>query len=60
MTRKEFYETLSDEVKEKIKACKTEAEMKKVLDDSGVELAPELLEGVSGGDLLCFDDCICD
>ena len=29
MNKKEFYETLSDEVKAKLKACKTEDEMKK-------------------------------
>ena len=53
MNRKEFYNTLSDEVKAKIKTCKTEEEMLEVLGDAGVELDLELLEGVSGGrDLL--------
>ena len=67
MTRKEFYDGLSDELKTKIKACKTEAEMRKVLEDAGVELSPELLEGVSGGTVdPCpehykgFNPCFCD
>ena len=34
MNRKEFYNTLSDEVKAKIKACKTEDEMLRVLESS--------------------------
>lgn len=49
MNRKEFYENLSDEVKEKIKACKSEQEMLKVLEDEQIELSPELLDGVAGG-----------
>ena len=48
MTRKEFYETLSDETKAKIKACSSEAEMMKVLEEEQIELASELLDGVSG------------
>ena len=54
MDKKEFYNKLSDDVKEKIKACKTEEEMLKVLQDEKIELDPELLDpeqlaGVSGG-----------
>ena len=51
MTRKEFYEGLSSELKTKIKACKTEEEMLNVLKDADIELGPELLESVSGGTL---------
>ncbi|MBR2812517.1 MAG: hypothetical protein IKD69_14155 [Solobacterium sp.] len=57
MTREEFYETLSDEVKAKIKACSSEAEMMKVLEEEQIELAPELLDGVSGGREPCRDVC---
>ena len=58
MNRKEFYNTLSDDVKEKIKACKTEDEMLKVLGEEGIALDDELLEGVSGGyGDGCWDHC---
>lgn len=49
MNRKEFYNTLSDDVKAKIKACKTEDEMLKVLGEEGIALDDELLDSVSGG-----------
>ena len=49
MEKKEFYESLNDEVKAKLKACKTEDEMKKVLADAGIDLPDELLETISGG-----------
>ena len=49
MNRKEFYNTLSEDVKAKIKACKTEEEMMRVLAEEKIELDPELLEGISGG-----------
>ena len=49
MNREEFYNTLSEDVKNKIKACKTEEEMLKVLGQEGIALDDELLEGVSGG-----------
>ena len=49
MDVKEFYQGLSDEVKEKIKACQSLEEAKKILEDEKIELDPELLENVSGG-----------
>lgn len=49
MNRKEFYNSLSDEVKEKIKTCKSEEEMLAVLQEEQIELSPDLLESVSGG-----------
>lgn len=49
MNRKEFYNTLSEGVKAKIKACQTEEEMLRVLEEEKIELDPELLEDVSGG-----------
>ncbi len=58
MNKKEFYESLSDEVKAKIKACKTEEEMLKVLQDEKIELDPELLDGVSGGNQFQTDGCL--
>ena len=50
MNRKEFYNSLSEDVKAKLKACKTEKEMLKVLDEEKITLDPELLDEVSGGD----------
>ena len=49
MNRKEFYNSLSEEMKVRIKACKSEEEMLKVLSEEKIELDPELLETVSGG-----------
>ena len=49
MNRKEFYESLSDELKEKIKACRSEEEMRRVLEDAQIDLSSELLDEVSGG-----------
>ncbi len=49
MNRKEFYESLSEETKAKIRACKSEQEMLKVLAEERIELDPELLDSVSGG-----------
>ena len=49
MNRKEFYNTLSEDVKAKIKACKTEEEMLRVLAEEKIELDSELLDSVSGG-----------
>ena len=67
MNKKEFYNTLSKDVKTKIKACKTEKEMLRVLSEEKIELDPELLEGVSGGadgdqwdKRLCEDRCGCN
>ena len=61
MNRKEFYESLSEETKAKIRACKNEQEMLKVLAEEKIELDPELLDGVSGGnnqlDISCNKKC---
>lgn len=62
MNRKEFYESLSDEVKEKIRACASEQEMLQVLEDAQIELLPDMLDGVAGGKhSSCPDDKLfCD
>ena len=49
MNQKEFYNSLSEDVKAKLKNCKSEEEMMKVLDEEKVELDPELLDEISGG-----------
>ena len=49
MDKKQF-DSLDTSVKEKLKNCKSEAEMQKVIAESGLqELSPEMLEGVTGG-----------
>ena len=54
MNRKEFYESLSEDVKAKLKACKSDEEMMKVLDEEKIELDPELLDEVNGGVNFCY------
>ncbi len=49
MDKKEFYNSLSDDVKQKLKACTTEEEMLKVLGDNRIELDEETLSEVSAG-----------
>ena len=49
MDRKEFYNSLSEDIKAKLKECKTDEEMLKVLSDNKIKLDDELLMGVSGG-----------
>ena len=49
MNRKEFYNSLSEDVKARLKACKTEEEMMKVLSEEKIELDLDLMEKVSGG-----------
>ena len=67
MNKEEFYESLSEDVKAKIKACKTKEEMLRVLAEEKIELDPELLDSVSGGrhplgrnGKPCKDHCNCD
>lgn len=45
----ELYENLSPELREKLKDCKTEAEMQALLAQAGAELDDEALDGVAGG-----------
>ena len=44
-----FFDKLSDEIKGKLKSCKTEEELKSVLTEAGIELDQAVLEAVSGG-----------
>lgn len=46
---KKFYDSLNEDVKGKLKACKSQNEMLKVLEDANITLDPELLKSVSGG-----------
>ena len=49
MDRKEFYNSLSDDIKQKLKECKTDEEMLKVLSENKIKLDDELLSGIAGG-----------
>ena len=48
---KGIYENLTDEQKEKIKACKSPDEMMELAGKWGIELPDEVVEGISGGSL---------
>ena len=48
---KGIYENLTDEQKEKAKACKSADELMALLGEWGVELPDELLDGVAGGSI---------
>ena len=50
MAMQELFNNLTDEQKEKFKACKTQEELLKALDEENIELSPDQLEAVSGGD----------
>ena len=52
---KKLFDSLDESVKEKLRNCKSEAEMQKIIAEAGLqELSPEMLEGVSGGKLLPY------
>ena len=53
---KGIYEHLTDEQKEKAKACKNMDELMKLAGEWGVELPDEALDAVSGG---CLEDFYC-
>ena len=44
-----IYEKMTDDQKEKARACKTMDELLELANDSGVELPDELLDSVAGG-----------
>ena len=46
---KAFYDSLTDEQKEKAKACKTVDELNELAGKEGIELPDEILDSVAGG-----------
>ena len=44
-----FYDSLTDEQKEKVKACKTADEFKAFVEKEGIELTDEMVDEVAGG-----------
>ena len=62
MDKKQF-DSLDESIKEKLRNCKSDAEMQKIIADAGLqELSVDVLQGVSGGGgacpILCFDKVI--
>ena len=54
----EFYRQLPDEVKEKIRCCKTEEEAMDILKHDMIPLPDDTLEAIAGGGIWnCDDDC---
>ena len=49
MELKSIYDSLTDEQKEKVKACKTADEFKAFAEKEGIELTDEMLDEVAGG-----------
>ena len=49
MAMQELFNNLTDEQKEKFKACNTQEDLMKALDEESIELSPDQLEAVSGG-----------
>ena len=51
---KKLFDSLDESLKEKLRNCKSEAEMQKIISESGLqELSVDMLEGVSGGIPTC-------
>ena len=46
---KEIYENLSEEMKEKVRSCKTVDELVTFVQTEGIELTDEQLDEISGG-----------
>lgn len=55
----EIYENLTDEQKEKAKACKTMDELNAFAGKEGIELPDEVLDAVAGGEPI-FSEIECD
>ena len=53
------FEEISQEMKEKLKECKTAEDIAELAKSEGIELTGEELEAISGGDWKCSDR-ICD
>ena len=59
MKKEELMNSLSEEAKTKLAACKTLEEAKKVLAEAGVEpLDDELLDAVAGGEMMTLEQML--
>ena len=52
----EFFKSLPEEVKEKLKNCKSEEEAMEVLRENMIEIPPEELKNVAGG--ACWENLL--
>ena len=60
LTNSEFYKKLPEDVKEKLKGCKSEEEAMDVLKDNMIEIPEDELKKVAGGiNWLCEQDLNC-
>ena len=58
---KKLFDSLDESLKEKLKNCKSDAEIQKVIAEAGLqELSGDMLEGVSGGQDICRPFCYDD
>ena len=57
---KEFYESLSDDLKAKVANCKTGEELVALAEKEGIELTDEQLDAISGGGGWLCSDYSCD
>ena len=53
----DFFKSLPEEVKEKLKNCKSEEEAMDILKENMIEIPAEELKNVSGGSNWTRDDC---
>ena len=49
MSEKNLFDSISDEIKAKLKECRTKEELEKVLAETGLKLDEDLLQTVAGG-----------
>ena len=56
-TIKGIYDNLSDDLKEKVKACKTMEEVMELAGKEGIELPDEVVDAVAGGVGACPTNC---
>ena len=52
MAIQNLYNNLTDEQKEKVRACKDEKELLRLMSEESVELTDEQMEAISGGSAL--------
>ena len=55
LMKNDFFKSLPEDVKEKLKNCKSEEEAMDILKDNMIEIPEEELKKVSGGG--CWEDC---
>ena len=59
ITNSEFYKKLPEDVKEKLKGCKSEEEAMDILKDNMIELPEDELKKIAGGSYMCQGDLNC-